>query len=124
MGADDYITKPFSQRLLIERIRALLRRDKGGVDGGQPGQVAEAPLVRGELTLDPARHPRTWKGGRISLTVTELLILKPLAQRPGLVQERDQLIAAAPAESADRADRHDREPVGKLRVKSSRLREG
>src|SRR3546814_17063344 len=70
MGADDYITKPFSQRLLIERIRALLRREKGE-DGAPGGEAAEAPLVRGELTLDPARHLCTWKGERISLTVTE-----------------------------------------------------
>src|SRR3546814_2476584 len=88
MGADDYITKPFSQRLLIERIRALLRRDKGGEDGGQPGEVAEAPLVRGELTLDPERQLCTWKGGRISLTVTEVLSLKALAQRPGHVDRK------------------------------------
>src|SRR3546814_15721337 len=80
MGADAYVTKPFSQRLVSERIRALLRRDKGGEDGGRPGEVAEAPLVRGELTLDPARHLCTWKGGRISLTVTEFLILKEIGR--------------------------------------------
>src|SRR3546814_12319927 len=105
MGADDYITKPFSQRLLIERIRALLRRDKGGEDGGQPGEVAEAPLVRGALTLDPARHLCTWKGGRISLTVTELLILKALAQRPGLVHNRDHPMDPAYSESVSVAHR-------------------
>src|SRR3546814_20105003 len=71
MGADDYITKPFSQRLLIERIRALLRRDQGGEDGGQPGEVAEATLVRGELTLDPARPPigRAWCRDRVAESV-------------------------------------------------------
>ncbi|HEY9539390.1 MAG TPA: response regulator transcription factor [Kiloniellaceae bacterium] len=117
MGADDYITKPFSQRLLIERIRALLRRDKGGEDGGQPGEVAEAPLVRGELTLDPARHLCTWKGGRISLTVTEFLILKALAQRPGHVKNRDQLMDAAYGESVYVDDRTIDSHIKRLRKK-------
>jgi two-component system, OmpR family, response regulator ChvI len=81
MGADDYIKKPFSQRLLIERIRALLRRKDLGVDRGQPGQ--EPPIIRGELALDPSRHACTWKGGDVALTVTEFLLLKTLATRPG-----------------------------------------
>jgi two-component system response regulator ChvI len=92
MGADDYMRKPFSQRLLIERIRALLRRTelaKGG-DG-----VEEKTLVRGDLVLDANRHYCTWKGQPVSLTVTEFLILQSLAQRPGHVKSRDQLMDAA-----------------------------
>src|SRR5258708_1557602 len=80
MGADDYITKPFSQRLLIERIRSLLRRQELLRDK-RPAE-SEAAIVRGELILDPARHVCTWKGQEVALTVTEFLLLKALAQQP------------------------------------------
>lgn len=93
MGADDYVKKPFSQRLLLERVKAVLRR----------GQASETPteeeekkiLRRGELTLDPMRHACTWKGKQVILTVTEFLILEALAQRPGFVKSRDALMDAA-----------------------------
>ncbi len=117
MGADDYITKPFSQRLLIERIRALLRREKGG-DDGTPGSASnEAPILRGDLTLDPARHLCTWKEGRINLTVTEFLILKALAVRPGHVKNRDQLMDAAYGESIYVDDRTIDSHIKRLRKK-------
>ncbi len=97
MGADDYIAKPFSQRLLIARIRAILRRrdlDRG--DGGEGGGEAEAPLIeRGRLTMDPARHKVQWDGKGVTLTVTEFLILEALAQRPGVVKSRNQLLDVA-----------------------------
>src|SRR5437764_9027369 len=80
MGADDYIKKPFSQRLLIERIRTLLRR--GELARERPGE-GEPMIMRGELVLDPARHLCTWRGQPVELTVTEFLILKSLAARPG-----------------------------------------
>jgi len=96
MGADDYIKKPFSQRLLVERVKAILRRSappKPGADG----QVAPpaALLERGKLAMDPDRHACTWDGGEVTLTVTEFLILQALAQRPGYVKSRDQLMDAA-----------------------------
>ncbi|NDW54662.1 response regulator transcription factor [Aliiroseovarius sp. PrR006] len=95
MGADDYVTKPFSQRLLVERIRALLRRQEviASDDAGevQDGRVME----RGELRMDPLRHAVTWKGRDVSLTVTEFLLLQALAQRPGFVKSRDQLMDVA-----------------------------
>ena len=96
LGADDYITKPFSVRLLIERIRALLRRVELGqapADGATEGQPPV--LRRGELVLDPARHLCTWKGEPVQLTVTEFLILQSLASRPGHVKSRNQLMDAA-----------------------------
>ena len=93
MGADDYIRKPFSQRLLIERIRAVLRRAEGAGEGGA-GESRNA-IVRGNLVLDPERHLCTWKGQPVQLTVTEFLILQALAQRPGHVKSRDQLMDAA-----------------------------
>ena len=94
MGADDYITKPFSQRLLIERIRALLRRSELSQTSSD-GDAGESAIVRGDLVLDPGRHLCSWKDEPVNLTVTEFLILKALAQRPGLVKSRDQLMDAA-----------------------------
>jgi two-component system response regulator ChvI len=93
VGADDYITKPFSQRLLNERVKALLRRTRAGAPGGETGD--KKPIIRGELALDPNRHACTWKGKQVRLTVTEFLILQALAQRPGYVKSRDQLMDAA-----------------------------
>ncbi len=93
MGADDYIRKPFSQRLLIERIKALLRRTDPAAQG-EAGRT-EPVLTRGRLTLDPLRHACAWSGTDVTLTVTEFLILQALAQRPGHVKTRDQLMDAA-----------------------------
>ncbi|NQW08443.1 MAG: response regulator transcription factor [Alphaproteobacteria bacterium] len=93
MGADDYIRKPFSQRLLIERIRALLRRQDLAQEETNPS--SQAAMVRGELMLDGARHLCTWKGKSVPLTVTEFLILRELASRPGHVKNRDRLMDAA-----------------------------
>ena len=96
MGADDYIAKPFSQRLLIARIRAILRRAEAPAAALGAGEDPPQPvLVRGRLSMDPARHRVTWDGGVVTLTVTEFLILETLAQRPGIVKTRNQLMDAA-----------------------------
>ncbi|WP_404712096.1 response regulator [Sphingomonas sp. MMS24-J13] len=96
LGADDYITKPFSQRLLIARIRAILRRlDMSGRTDGEEGATPAEKIVRGRLEMDPARHRVTWGGREVTLTVTEFLILEALAQRPGFVKSRDQLMDTA-----------------------------
>ncbi|HEX9792337.1 MAG TPA: response regulator transcription factor [Kiloniellales bacterium] len=116
MGADDYITKPFSQRLLIERIRALLRRERSAKDGAE-ADGGEKPLLRGDLILDPARHLCTWKGQPSNLTVTEFLILKALANRPGHVKTRDQLMDAAYGESVYVDDRTIDSHIKRLRKK-------
>ena len=91
LGADDYITKPFSQRLLLARIRAVLRRA-----GGQ-ASISESSdtITQGDLLLDPDRHLCSWKGDEVKLTVTEFLLLQALALRPGHVKSRDQLMDAA-----------------------------
>ncbi len=94
MGADDYITKPFSQKLLIERIRTVLRRSSY-----KNNDVSDKLIQRHDLSLDPDRHLCKWKGEEIRLTVTEFLILYSLAQRPGLVKNRDQLIDTAYGET-------------------------
>lgn len=104
MGADDYITKPFSQRLLIERIRAILRRTKarnqaaqhhGDAKTGDAARPDGAILERGRLTLDAERHDCLWGGQTVALTVTEFMILDALARRPGVVKSRDSLMDAA-----------------------------
>jgi two-component system response regulator ChvI len=114
MGADDYIKKPFSQRLLIERIRTLLRREQSR-GGAAPN--GEASLVRGDLVLDPTRHLCTWGGRPVDLTVTEFLLLKALAQRPGHVKSRDQLMDAAYGENIYVDDRTIDSHIKRLRKK-------
>lgn len=96
MGADDYITKPFSQRLLIARVKAILRRatyDKAVINGD--AEPEPEPMIRGKLEMDPARHHVKWDGQSLTLTVTEFMILEALAARPGVVRTRDQLMDAA-----------------------------
>ena len=97
MGADDYIAKPFSQRLLIARIRAILRRQElaRGEASASDAQPEQPLLERGRLTMDPARHKVRWDGKDVTLTVTEFLILEALAQRPGVVKSRNQLLDIA-----------------------------
>ena len=98
MGADDFIKKPFSQRLLVERVRAVLRRAAAPRDaGGQPAKAPDASKVleRGQLVMDSERHACTWAGLPVTLTVTEFLILQALAQRPGVVKSRNALMDAA-----------------------------
>jgi two-component system response regulator ChvI len=114
LGADDYITKPFSQRLLLERIRALLRRNEAVREGATaPANV----MTRGSLVLDETKHQCLWKGLDIQLTVTEFLLIKALAARPGMVKSRDQLIDAAYGENVYVDDRTIDSHVKRLRKK-------
>ncbi len=113
MGADDYITKPFSQRLLVERIRVLLRR--GELENGD--KSGDKVIVRGDLILDPARHLCSWREQPVDLTVTEFLILQSLASRPGHVKSRDQLMDAAYGENIYVDDRTIDSHIKRLRKK-------
>jgi two-component system, OmpR family, response regulator ChvI len=94
MGADDFIKKPFSQRLLVERVKAVLRRAGAREPGAGAPETTKA-FQRGRLLMDPDRHSCTWGGRDVTLTVTEFLILQALAQRPGIVKSRDALMDAA-----------------------------
>ena len=113
MGADDYIKKPFSQRLLLERIRAVLRRH----DPGEIEQNKKDVLRRGDLILDSSRHLCTWKDKEVNLTVTEFLLVEALARRPGHVKNRDQLIDAAYGEHIYVDDRTIDSHIKRLRRK-------
>ncbi|WP_182086665.1 response regulator transcription factor [Aureimonas sp. ME7] len=118
MGADDYIRKPFSQRLLVERVRAILRRGaprEGGA--GKTGPSPESSLERGQLVMDQERHTCTWMGQPVTLTVTEFLILHSLAQRPGVVKSRDALMDAAYDEQVYVDDRTIDSHIKRLRKK-------
>ncbi|MFD1747247.1 response regulator transcription factor [Rhizobium helianthi] len=124
MGADDFITKPFSQRLLVERVKAILRRassKEGAVSaGGAPKSAADQAartLERGQLLMDQERHTCTWKGEPVTLTVTEFLILHSLAQRPGVVKSRDALMDAAYDEQVYVDDRTIDSHIKRLRKK-------
>ena len=116
MGADDYIKKPFSQRLLIERIRTLLRRH-GNYFKEHEATASEPPIVRGDLRLDLDRFSCTWQKMGVDLTVTEFLILKVLAQHPGHVKSREQLMDAAYGESIYVDDRTIDSHIKRLRKK-------
>jgi two-component system, OmpR family, response regulator ChvI len=96
MGADDYISKPFSQRLLLARIKAILRRqDLARIEAAPNAEEEQELILRGRLSMDPARHKVLWAGKDVTLTVTEFLILQALALRPGVVKNRNQLLDAA-----------------------------
>jgi two-component system, OmpR family, response regulator ChvI len=113
LGADDYIKKPFSQKLLIERIRALLRREQALKQASTNENVME----RGHLRLDESRHDCSWKGKRVILTVTEFMLLKALADKPGHVKTREHLMAAAYGEQMDVDDRTIDSHIKRLRKK-------
>ena len=95
MGADDFIKKPFSQRLLVERVKAVLRRSQANDASAFKVDEPQNTLERGQLLMDQERHTCTWKGRPVTLTVTEFLILQALALRPGVVKSRNALMDAA-----------------------------
>ncbi len=116
MGADDFIRKPFLQRLLVERVKTLLRRSTSK-DGANPKEAGPKVLERGQLRMDPERHICTWKSEAVTLTVTEFLILQALASRPGVVKSRDALMDAAYDDQVDVDDRTVDSHVKRLRKK-------
>jgi two-component system response regulator ChvI len=125
LGADDYITKPFSQRLLVARIRAILRRLEltrgdaaaAGADPDAAAEPAPEPVRRGRLSMDPARHRVSWDDKPVSLTVTEFLILESLAGRPGVIKNRNQLMDAAYSDDVYVDDRTIDSHIKRLRRK-------
>lgn len=120
MGADDYITKPFSQRLLIERIKVLLRR-RDFIKSEVETQKENQNIEYGHLILDDSRHLCSWKGQPLNLTVTEYLLVKSLAMRPGHVRNRDQLIDMAYGENIYVDDRTVDSHIKRVRKKFKKL---
>ncbi|MCW9034937.1 MAG: response regulator transcription factor [Alphaproteobacteria bacterium] len=114
-GADDYIRKPFSQRLLIERIRTLLRRRK--TSDTSEREEGDEVIRHGSMVLDQQRHLCIWQGKQVNLTVTEFLLILALAKRPGMVKTRDQLIDAAYGEHIYVDDRTIDSHIKRLRKK-------
>jgi two-component system, OmpR family, response regulator ChvI len=122
MGADDFIKKPFSQRLLVERVKAVLRRSGNKEPGAAPTEAAKV-LERGKLLMDTDRHSCTWDGKPVVLTVTEFLILHALAQRPGIVKSRDALMDAAYDDQVYVDDRTIDSHIKRLRKKFNQVDE-
>jgi two-component system, OmpR family, response regulator ChvI len=122
MGADDFIKKPFSQRLLVERVKAVLRR-AGAKNGEIPVADTAKVIERGKLAMDPDRHSCTWDGKPVTLTVTEFLILQSLAQRPGIVKSRDALMDAAYDDQVYVDDRTIDSHIKRLRKKFNQVDE-
>ena len=123
MGADDFIKKPFSQRLLVERVKAVMRRVVNREPGAAPAETAKV-IERGKLAMDPDRHSCTWDGKPVTLTVTEFLILQSLAQRPGIVKSRDALMDAAYDDQVYVDDRTIDSHIKRLRKKFNAVDEG
>lgn len=121
LGADDYITKPFSQKLLIERIRVLLRRSDLEKQGARVKENLPEKIKRGRLTLDDARYMCVWDKQPVALTVTEYLLLKSLAVKPGHVKTRDQLIDEAYGDSVFMDDRTIDSHIKRLRQKFKKI---
>jgi two-component system, OmpR family, response regulator ChvI len=116
IGGDDFIHKPFSQRVLIERVRALLRRSRA-TSGAAEGVVDSKMLERGHLCIDEQRHTCTWKGNKVALTVTEFRMLKAMATHPGVVKTRDALMDTAYEDEVYVDDRTIDSHVKRLRKK-------
>jgi two-component system response regulator ChvI len=94
MGAEDFIRKPFSQRILVERVKAVLRR-RTPKDDAPPREAQAKAIERGQLRVDPERHACAWKNEPVILTVTEFRILQALVSRPGVVKSRNALMDVA-----------------------------
>jgi two-component system, OmpR family, response regulator ChvI len=122
MGADDFIKKPFSQRLLLERVKAVMRRASPR-DGTPVATDASKIIERGKLVMDSDRHACTWVGQNVTLTVTEFLILQALALRPGIVKSRDALMDAAYDDQVYVDDRTIDSHIKRLRKKFNQVDE-
>jgi two-component system, OmpR family, response regulator ChvI len=122
MGADDFVKKPFSQRLLVERVKAVMRRAVPR-DGTPVVTDATKIIERGKLSMDSDRHACNWAGKPVTLTVTEFLILQALALRPGIVKSRDALMDAAYDDQVYVDDRTIDSHIKRLRKKFTQVDE-
>jgi DNA-binding response OmpR family regulator len=113
IGADDYVTKPFSTRVLLARVAALLRREELRAGGASH----QAKVVRGDLELDTERLSCTYRGQSVTVTVTEFRLVEALVRRPEVVHSRAQLVAVARDDDSVVAERIVDTYINRLRRK-------
>ena len=117
MGASDYIKKPFSQKLLNERIRTVLRIHNNRTEEQKDNNIKKQNFIKGDLILDEDKQLCFWKGIEIELTVAEFNLIKSLAQYPGVVKDRNQLMDAMYGDSIYVDDRTIDSHIKRLRKK-------
>ena len=117
MGASDYIKKPFSQKLLNERIRTVLRIHNNRNEEQKDNNIKKQNFIKGDLILDEDKQLCFWKGIEIELTVAEFNLIKSLAQYPGVVKDRNQLMDAMYGSSIYVDDRTIDSHIKRLRKK-------
>ena len=117
MGASDYIKKPFSQKLLNERIRTVLRIHTNRINNNDDNNTKTNKLIKDNLVLDEDRQLCFWKENEIELTVAEFNLIKSLAQYPGVVKDRNQLMDAMYGENIYVDDRTIDSHIKRLRKK-------
>jgi len=117
MGASDYIKKPFSQKLLNERIRTVLRIHNNRNEEQKDNNIKKQNFIKGDLILDEDKQLCFWKGIEIELTVAEFNLIKSLAQYPGVVKDRNQLMDAMYGDSIYVDDRTIDSHIKRLRKK-------
>ncbi|SFK49247.1 response regulator transcription factor [Shimia haliotis] len=117
MGADDYVRKPYAPRVMLERVRALLRRGRIAT----PAHEGVSKLVKGPLVMDKESHEVTWHGRLLELTATEFNVLWALAKRPGMVLERAKILETAYGTDLGVTDRCIDSQIKRLRMKLRRV---